>query len=107
MDWQEKYDLLMNVSYFEGIPVSMMEALSVGIPLLGPDVGGVSEIIKNGYNGFLVPIKDVDSLVKKMGILIEDVALRNSMAENSLKIAREKYDVNLVNKVIMETMGLI
>ena len=94
-------------SYHEGTPNTVLEAMAVGRPIITTDAPGCRETVVDGYNGFLVPIKDVDSLVKKMGILIEDVALRNSMAENSLKIAREKYDVNLVNKVIMETMGLI
>lgn len=94
-------------SYHEGTPKTVLEAMAVGRPIITTDAPGCRETVVDGYNGFLVPIKDVDSLVKKMGILIKDVALRNYMAENSLKIAREKYDVNLVNKVIMETMGLI
>lgn len=42
----------INVSASEGIPISMMEASSFGVPLLGTLVGGVGEIIKDGYNGF-------------------------------------------------------
>jgi len=94
-------------SYHEGMPNTVLEAMAVGRPIITTDAPGCRETVIDGYNGFLVPVKDVDSLVEKMGILIEDVALRNSMAENSLKIAREKYDVNLVNKVIMETMCLM
>jgi len=47
--------LLINTSTSEGIPVSMMEAMSFGIPCIGTNVGGVSEIIKDNYNGFLMP----------------------------------------------------
>lgn len=50
---KEGYDLFINVSEIEGIPVSMMEAMSVGIPVLGPRVGGVPEIVKDGENGYL------------------------------------------------------
>jgi len=46
--------LFVNVSRSEGLPVSMMEAMSVGIPVLGTDVGGVGEIVSNGKNGMLV-----------------------------------------------------
>ena len=49
------FSLLINVSETEGIPVSMMEAMSSGILCIGTDVGGVHEIIINGYNGWLVP----------------------------------------------------
>lgn len=48
------FDFLINVSSTEGIPVSMMEAMSFGIPCIGTHVGGVGEIIKTGSNGFLL-----------------------------------------------------
>jgi glycosyltransferase involved in cell wall biosynthesis len=47
-------DCLINVSLSEGIPVSMMEAMSFGIPVIGTNVGGVSEIIEHETNGFLL-----------------------------------------------------
>lgn len=49
------YSFLINVSESEGLPVTMMESMSCGIPCIGTDVGGVSEIIRDGYNGFLLP----------------------------------------------------
>lgn len=48
-------DCLLNVSESEGLPVSMMEALSWGIPVIGTDVGGVRELIEDKVNGFLIP----------------------------------------------------
>ena len=48
------YHLFLNVSSSEGIPVSIMEALSFGIPCIATDVGGTSEIIKDKYNGILL-----------------------------------------------------
>ncbi|HCM21100.1 MAG TPA: hypothetical protein DIC46_10080 [Porphyromonadaceae bacterium] len=48
-------DLLINVSETEGIPVSIMEAFSFGIPCFATDVGGTSEIVKHNFNGFLAP----------------------------------------------------
>jgi glycosyltransferase involved in cell wall biosynthesis len=47
--------VLVNTSTNEGIPVSMMEAMSFGIPCIGTNVGGVAEIIEDGVNGFLMP----------------------------------------------------
>lgn len=47
-------DFLINCSTTEGIPVSMMEAMSFGIPVIGTNVGGVSEIIEHGENGYLL-----------------------------------------------------
>jgi glycosyltransferase involved in cell wall biosynthesis len=47
-------DVLLNTSEFEGIPFSMMEALSYGIPIIGTNVGGVSELISDKHNGILL-----------------------------------------------------
>lgn len=57
LDFYEKHhvDLFINVSDYEGIPVSIMEAMSYGIPVIARNVGGNSEIVKNGYNGILLP----------------------------------------------------
>lgn len=48
------YDCFINVSSSEGVPVSIMEAMSFGIPIIATDVGGTSEIVKNKENGFLL-----------------------------------------------------
>lgn len=49
-----EYDFLLNVSYSEGLPVTMMEAMSLGIPVVATKVGGVDEIVTDGENGFLL-----------------------------------------------------
>lgn len=49
------FDILLNTSDYEGLPVSMMEAMSAGIPCIGRNVGGIREIINDGQNGFLCP----------------------------------------------------
>ena len=77
--------LFINLSTSEGIPVSMMEALSFGIPCLGTDVGGVHEIIKNNVNGYLIPedssVKDVsEEIVKIKSISMEGMLLLRSQA---------------------------
>ncbi len=48
------YDVFMNVSESEGIPVSIMEALAEGIPVVAFDIGGMKEIVKDGVSGFLL-----------------------------------------------------
>lgn len=51
---KEHFDVLINTSSYEGIPVSMMEAMSFSIPVIGTAVGGVPEIIEDGKNGYLL-----------------------------------------------------
>ena len=76
-------DWFINLSDNEGIPVTMMEAMSFGIPVLGTDVGGVSEIIRNGYNGYLYP---VDFEIKE---IIAVLNKSNSFNDNSYFEMRE------------------
>lgn len=66
--YQKAYvDIFINVSSSEGIPVSIMEAMSFGIPVIATDVGGTAEIVNNDLNGFLVKsdfqIEDLASLI--------------------------------------------
>lgn len=67
MDWfkNENPSLFINLSSSEGIPVSIMEAMSFGIPTIATDVGGNSEIVKNS-NGILVDLEDIDQVYKKI-----------------------------------------
>ena len=51
---RESYDMFVNLSDGEGVPVSIMEALSFGVPVIATDVGGTSEVVTDGVNGFLV-----------------------------------------------------
>lgn len=58
-------DLLLNTSHSEGLPVSIMEAMSHGIPAIAPAVGGIPEIVHNGINGYLLPEKPQENDVKQ------------------------------------------
>ena len=64
--------LFINLSDSEGLPVSIMEAMSFGIPCVATDVGGTSEIVIDGYNGYLVsPKDDNESIMKKIHNIID------------------------------------
>ena len=86
-------DLFINVSQVEGIPVSIMEALSFSIPCIATDVGASSEIVIDSENGYLVP-KDFDC--KKVATLITSYlelgdAKKAEMRRNSYNMYIEKY----------------
>lgn len=85
-------DIFVNLSQFEGIPVTMMESISYGIPVLGTDVGGVKEIVKNLYNGVLLTenpsIQDVKNAIEEFYYLNESEIL--SIRKNA-RINFEEY----------------
>lgn len=74
----------------EGLPTAIMEAMASGLPVVGSDSGGISEIIKDGYNGFRVMEKDIQGLTEKINILLNSNEIRNKFSDNGLKTVAEK-----------------
>lgn len=93
-------------SYREGTPRSVLEALATGRPVITCDAPGCRETVVDGLNGFLVPVGDLESLHARMAQLADDPDLRRRMAGESLRIAREKFDVSAVNRVLIGHLGL-
>lgn len=92
--------------YREGQPRTILEAMATGRPVITTDNPGSRETVESGTNGFLVPPKDVASLVEAMRAFIENPEMIQRMGTASRKIAEEKYDVHEVNRKILEEMGL-
>ena len=69
-------DIYASVSLREGLPMSLLEAMSMRIPAVCYDVDGISEIITNNKTGFLVPPKDIDKFAEKLKVLLRHNALR-------------------------------
>lgn len=92
------YNLFVNVSSSEGLPVSIMEATSAGIPCIATDVGGTSELIKNSINGFLmnedVSPEDIAANILRFIKMSDEQYER--FCENARNIWKEKFsaDVN-------------
>ncbi|KAA0911995.1 glycosyltransferase family 4 protein [Pusillimonas sp. ANT_WB101] len=94
-------------SYREGTPRSVLEAMSMGRPIVTTDVPGCRETVIEGKNGFLVESHNAKSLAAAMQRFIQDPAIIPVMGKQSRIIAEQKYDVNKVNQVIMQTMELL
>lgn len=93
-------------SYHEGTPRTVLEALAMGRPVITTDAPGCRETVINGGNGFLVPVRDVPSLVKAMLRFLENPDLVHTMGAAGRKIAETKYDVRKVNEDITRILGL-
>lgn len=86
--------LFVNVSNSEGLPVSIMEAVSFGIPVLATDVGGTNEIVKDGFNGMLLkPNFTKEDFYKKFSAFLEmdDIKYQNYRS-NSRAIWEENFN---------------
>lgn len=104
--WLEACTVLVLPSYREGTPRSVLEAMATGRPVITSDAPGCRETVRDGWNGFLVPPRTVEPLAAAMQRFIDEPELVPRMAQNSLALVREKYDVRKVNAVILEAMGI-
>ena len=82
--------------YMEGLPKSLIEADAIGRPVITCNSVGCKETVIDGYNGYLIPTKDVDALVEKLDILLGDAKLRQEMGKNSRKYAEENFSIDVV-----------
>ncbi|MBK8368427.1 MAG: glycosyltransferase [Bacteroidetes bacterium] len=93
-------DLFVNVSEIEGIPVSIMEAISFGIPCIGTNVGGVSEIV-NEQTGFLI---DKNFEPNEVAELLSKYLSKLPLEKNEFRLGvklfwKENYDASTITKI--------
>lgn len=82
VSWLAITDIFVLPSYYrEGIPVTVLEAMAMGLPVVATDVPGCREAVVHGETGFLVPPRDVDGLTGAIRQLIEDSELRQRMGQ--------------------------
>ncbi len=92
-------DLFVLSSQFEGMPVSVLEAMSTRTPVLSTRVGGLPEMIVDGEEGRLVDPGEPEKLAASITALLNDSTLRSSLAERAFSRAQSEFDVqNMVRK---------
>jgi glycosyltransferase involved in cell wall biosynthesis len=81
-------------SLWEGLPISTIEALSCGLVPIVNDVDGQREIIKDGFNGFLIKPYDIKAIEEKILLLAKDTDLKNQMSENAKNSIDYTFSIN-------------
>ena len=74
-DWHKKsedYDIFINTTNFDNTPVSVMEAMALGLPVVSTDVGGMSFLIKNEIDGILVEKNSVDKMTNAILSILDN-----------------------------------
>jgi glycosyltransferase involved in cell wall biosynthesis len=94
-------------SYREGLPRTVLEAMSMGRPIVTTEAPGCRETVTEGENGFLVPVKNSGALAAAMEKFILQPELIEQLGRRSREIAEERYDVRKVNAVILKAIGLL
>jgi glycosyltransferase involved in cell wall biosynthesis len=84
-----KSDIFVLPSYYEGLPIGILEAMAAGVLVVASNVGGIPDVIRHEENGIIVSPGDIDSLAKELVRLLGDVELRNKL------ISRARVDVQM------------
>ena len=87
----EGLDIVVLTSLNEGTPVSLIEAMAAGRPIVATRVGGVADIVQDGKNGYLVESEDVEGFSQKLMDLIKDSEKRRSFGLNGRKMVQGRF----------------
>lgn len=94
-------DIFLSTSLFEGVSNAIMEAMIAGLPIVATEVGDNKHLIRNSYNGYLVPCRHVGLVAQKLKYLCESEEKRITFGKNSRLIVERDFSVSkMVNNYI-------
>lgn len=109
---KEKYletsDILILPSYNEQMPMSILEAMGYGCPIIATNIAGIPDMVAHGENGFLFEPGHVDDMTQALKNLCTDASLREKMGRKSQELIKEKFEnTKIVNQLasIYENLG--
>ncbi|MDQ7849471.1 MAG: glycosyltransferase family 4 protein [Armatimonadota bacterium] len=103
-------DVFALPTYWEGMPLAVIEAMMAGLPVIASRVGGIPEAVQDGVTGLLVPPRRADLLAQALETL-RDPELRSRMGEEARRVARERFTVSRMTQetlaVYEELLGMV
>ena len=81
-------------SLWEGLPVSVLEAMHRGIPVVASNVPGTDELVIDGRTGYLVPTQDAQAYAERIARLLADAPLRARLGAEAIVRAREHFSID-------------
>ncbi len=91
-------NVLLLPSYHEGLPISVLEAMAYGLPVLATDVGGISEAVQDGVNGYLIQPGQCEELAERIEWLASSPGLRREMGRAGYQLAAEKFALPVIKR---------
>lgn len=101
----QKADLFVLPSLNEGLGVVLLEAMACGTPVIGSNVGGITDIIINGENGFLTISENPQNLAEKIITVLSNNDLQKKFSENGFRTIKEKFSWDVITDEFLESYG--
>ena len=98
-------DIYVMSSLSEGMPLSILEAMSASKPIVSTNVGGVSEVVNNGKTGILVYAKDSVGMAESLIMLLQNQGIANEYGRNAKELIVEKFDHEVMLKNYQKIYG--
>ncbi|WP_017413608.1 glycosyltransferase family 4 protein [Clostridium tunisiense] len=95
-------DLFLFATLHENLSNSLLEAMAIGLPIIATKVGGNTEVVRDGINGYLIPAKNSDEIVKCIMKIKSDDELRMKFSQQSLNIIQENFSQERLYQSIAE-----
>ena len=90
-DHYRSADIFVTAPTWEGMPNTVLEAMACGLPIVGTQASGLRELVRDGLNGYLVPIKDPNALAQALARLVDNGYERRRMGRQSRKLAEREF----------------
>lgn len=102
-------DIFFLPSYNEGMPMSILDAMGYGLPVVSTNVGGIPKIVHEGENGFCCPPSQIKSMSDAIVRILENDIDRKQMSQESIKIVQERYSLDIhidhLEKIYISLLG--
>jgi len=100
-------DVFLFPSYTEGFPNAVLEAMSVGLPVVATRVGAIPEMVEDGKGGLLFEHADIASLVRALRTLMDDASLRGAMGQFNREKSQAHYTYSIVTSRLTALYNLV
>ncbi len=98
----ENCDVFCLPSFAEGVPIVLMEAMAMEVPVVASAITGIVELVEDGVSGFLVRPGRLDQLTDRLARLLEDPELRSSMGRAGRSRVASEYDLERNARMLAE-----
>lgn len=97
-------DVFVMSSFAEGVPVVLMEAMMAGLPVVATQIAGVSELVEDGINGFIVPPSNAEALTSRISTLLADSELRRRLGAQGRRKVEQDFNIHHEAKKLYSLM---